>query len=181
MLLESLKQLLENQQFECTLVSSDSNIPIDRLLVFLGTDSKERERIVEIIANQIEIPPEFSHPEAKSPPCNIIFRASLPFKINDLALNQVASLILFINQFLELPGFELNELEGKISYRYVWITHHLQMLDKEDSFLVMTIIGAMMLSLSLYGDMIESLSEGKLTFNDLLSQIVKMAEEGPSS
>ena len=42
--LEKLKQLLEKQQFECTLSPAGATIPIDRLLVYFGTDSKKRER-----------------------------------------------------------------------------------------------------------------------------------------
>lgn len=172
MLLEGVKNILNQQKFECALIPATKNIQVDQLLVFLSLDAKKRERVLEIFSRQQEFIPEQKLPEGVNPPHRLEFRVKLPFKVQDFALNQVASLLHYINPLLDLPGFELNELEGIVSYRYVWIMEPALRTQP----LIMSIVGAIMLNLGLFETTIESLADGKATFNDLLSDIVKMAE-----
>ena len=172
MVLEIIKKKLEAEKFECAINPANSEFPLDRLIVFLALDMKERERMLEIFGGQQQFSPELMLPEAATLPYRLHFRVKLPFKVQDTAQNQVASLLLFLNQLIDLPGFELNELEGQVTYRYVWITE--QTLITQN--LIMSIVGAIMLNLGLFAETIESIADGKVTFNDLLSQIVKMSE-----
>jgi hypothetical protein len=175
MVLNNIKKLLEKEEFDCTFFSATENVPVDRLLVFLGLDKKERERMVEIIAGQQQVSPEFNLPNADSLPYRLHFRVSLPFKVQDSALNQVASLLLFLNQFMDLPGFELNELNGQVIYRYVWVIQPTAI----EPTLLMSILGSIMLNLGMFSDNIESLADGTMSFNELLTQIINIAD--PSS
>lgn len=175
-MLKDICKELEKQDFECLIIPATPEMPVERLLVSIGFDSKSRKRMVEILSVQTEIPSEIASSGHEDTPYRAQFTSVLPFKIEDMALNQVASLVLFINQFLDLPGFELNELEGKISYRYVWMTKRSHC----DRLLVLSIIGGVMLNLTLFADMIESLADGKETFDELLSKIIKMVNEFPS-
>jgi hypothetical protein len=177
MILENIKKILEKEEFECILASPTEQFPINRLLIFLGVDAKERERMLEIIASQQQVSPEFSLPKVVTHPYRLQFRVQLPFKVQDIALNQVASLLLFLNQFIDLPGFELNELEGQVLYRYVWIMQPSLI----DEILIMSIIGAIMLNLGMFSDTIESLTDGKMSFNELLVQIISIANPSSSS
>lgn len=168
MLLSTIKKELDKQEFESTLSSPDAMHPLERLVVSLGPDNKNRTRALEICVFQLVIPKEIANQHAQASPIRVQFKVGLPFKIDDLALNQVASLLLFINPFLELPGFELNELTNVVSYRYIWLLkEHLY-----DSELLGHIMGAIILTLNLFADMIELLADGKATFNDLLEQII---------
>ncbi|MDP1881159.1 MAG: hypothetical protein Q8K60_09505 [Parachlamydiaceae bacterium] len=180
MILNSLKVTLEKNNYECTIIPAGKELPTDQLVIYLGIDGKNREQIASVTTSQIEFPKELKSKE-KLVPHHLHFRVKLPFKIEDLALNQVGSLILFINQFLDLPGFELNELEGVVTYRYVWLTYDTKDVEKEQGPLLLSIIGAILLNLKLFSEMIESLAEGKLTFNDLLEQIVEMGKSVSSS
>lgn len=176
MILNLIKEILEKEDFECTLAQATEQIPLDRLLVFLGLSAKKQERMLEIIASQQQVSPEFTLPKTTALPYRLQFRIQLPFKVQDKALSQVASLLLFLNQFIDLPGFELNELEGQVLYRYVWIIEPSSI----SSTLIMSIIGATMLNLGLFAETIESLADGKMSFNDLLSQIINIAETSSS-
>ena len=178
MVINQIKKILEDNEFDCSLAVESKEIPFEKLLVDFGVDAKEREKVLEIISNPLPFPELNSDLVSSSSavPYRIQFSSSLPFKIQDVALSQVASLILFLNQFIELPGFELNELEGQVIYRYVWINYP----SSVDSPLLMSVIGSIMLNLSLFNDTIESLADGQVTFNDLLSQIVKIAENSSS-
>lgn len=178
MVLDRMKALLEDEEYGCTLAPPTEDLPLERLFVFLGFDDQKRERLLEISATQQPTSPEFSVPNGETLPIRILFKVLLPFKVKNTALNQVASLILFLNQMLDLPGFELNELEGRILYRYVWITHPKSI----DKILLMSIIGGVMLNLGLFAGTIESLADGRMTFNELLEKIVKMSgKSGPSA
>lgn len=175
--LKQIQTILEKEEFTCSLFSADEYIPRDRLLVFLGLDLKKREQLLEVSAAQQPIASEYALPQGVSLPFRIQFRVELPFKIEDLALNQVASLVLFLNQFTELPGFELDELNGKAIYRYVWIINP----EVITATMIMSIMGSIMLNLNLFSETIESLAEGKISFNDLLSQIVEIANRSRST
>lgn len=177
MILDQLKDILEKESFECAVTPPTQKVPFQRLLVVLDLDHKKRERIVEIIANEQKVSSEFALPPLTSLPYRFQFRIDLPFKIQNFALSQVSSLLLFLNQLLDLPGFELNELEGRVSYRYVWIAQAASL----DKFSIMSIMGTIILNLALFADTIESLADGQKTFNDLLAQIIQNVEASRSS
>jgi hypothetical protein len=173
MVLKEIQKILEKEEFICSFSPATEKIPVERLLVFLNLDLKKRERMVEISAAQQQTSPDFLISQPVSLPYRLQFRLSLPFKVEDIALNQVASMLLFLNQFIDLPGFELDELNGQVIYRYVWIIKP----EAIDASLIMSIMGAIMLNLSLFGETIESLAKGEMSFNDLLSHIVTLIEQ----
>lgn len=170
MILESIKKILDSEKFECTLIPAKEAFPLDRLLVFLALDAKKRERSLEIFAIQQQLSPEYLLPKGAAIPFRLQFRSKLPFKVEDRALSQVGSLLLFVNQLIDLPSFELNELEGEVLYRYVWMMEESSITPT----LVMSLFGSIMLNLGLFAGTIESLAEGKITFNELLAQLVKL-------
>lgn len=176
MILEKVKQILEEEKFECTLSPSTAANSADRLLVFLALDQKKREKILEISAGQQQAALKITMPQAEKIPYRVQFTVKLPFKVIDLALSQVASLLHFINQAIDLPGFELNEMDGEIIYRYVWVISPTAIT----AAFIMSIVGSMMLNLSLFTETIETLADGKMSFNDLLAQIVKISENAKS-
>lgn len=171
MVLEQIEKFLEKEQFDCSLVNSSEDVPYDRLLVFLGLDYEKREQILEIIAQE-----QLTDPLVKSSPeesyYRIQFQIPLSFKVEDLALNQVASLILFLNQLVDFPGLELHELNNQVIYRYVWLTKGSGI----DSKLIISITGIIMLLLELFTASIERLALGKSTFNELLEEVIKIAK-----
>lgn len=176
MLLSNIEKILEKNEFTCTHLSAKERPPHDRLLVFLGLDSKKREKLLEIIAIQH---PDSSESVSYSPSpfaTRIQFRFDCPFHVQDIALNQMASLLHFLNQLIDLPGFELDELNGKVIYRHVWIMNPSMI----DPLLIMNILDAIMLNIALFYDSIESVADHTLTFNNILSQIIQITEHSKS-
>lgn len=169
MVVKKIKAILDEQKMESTTPSEDSPFR-NSLLVFLAIDQKKRERILEISADKAPLQPDTMVPQEDELPYSIRFVVKFPFKIEGIALNQVSNLLHFINQSIALPGFELNELEGAVLYRYVWIT--------DDSSIhkmtLMTIISSIMINLALFSETIESLSDGKLSFNDFLLTLTNL-------
>lgn len=172
MILQKIQSLLEAEGVECLLLPATKNLPFDHLKVMLELDDKKRERLLEIVALPQQTQAESTPPQVFNLPDRIQFRVQLPFKVQDLALNQVASLLLFLNQLSDFPGFELDELEGRVTYRYVWISPSTLL----DSPSLMSIISAFMLNLRLFSDTIESLADGQTSFNDLLAQVVHLLD-----
>ena len=172
-MINEIKKILENNQFLCSFPLEDP-IPLrESLDVILGSDYKERELVLAISATQQLPPPEHIEANTTPSPQRVQFWVELPFDVQDAALNQMSNLLHFLNQMIELPGFELDELNGKVIYRYVWIAHP-KMIDES---LIIGITGAILLTLNLLTGTIESLADGSVSFNDLLAQIVQLAKE----
>jgi len=171
MVIQDVKKILDKEQFETEFL--DPSASTERLHVLLGLDSKKRERMLEIFGSQQQMNPDFIIEKSEELPYILQFRTVLPFKVQDMSLSQVASLLLFLNQMGDLPGFELNELEGRVVYRYTWLTVPALI----QSNLVMHIMGAIMLNLALFADTIEEVAQGKISFNDLLQQISNLVKK----
>ena len=171
--LKTIQTILEKEQLVGSIFPAGEDSPIDRLLIFLSVDSKKRERLLEITMTDPLAPPEHLLPQAQSLPCRIQFRLQFPFLVQNNGLNQIASMFLFLNHLAEFPGFELDELNGKIFFRYVWLTQS----NSLEPHLITTIISAILININLFSDSIESLIDGKTSFNDFLSQIVHLNEE----
>lgn len=175
MTLENIKKILEKEEFLCSLSTGTEELPFDHLLVHLGMDGKGREKVLEVVGMLQQIPSEFSLAQSNNAPSRIQFRSLLPFIVTDEALTNVSSLLHFLNQSMDLPGFELNELEGKIYYRYVWITSASQV----DPSSLLSVMGAILLNIRLFSETIETVATGQKTFNELLSEVVQIGK--PSS
>jgi hypothetical protein len=170
-MLNQIQDILEQEKMDCSLYPATEELPIARLLVFLGNDNQKREQILEISAQQQ--PFQLKSEESQAPSDDyyrIQFHFIFPFKAIDMALPQVASLALFLNQSLDFPGLELNELENQISYRYVWLVKQ----NGVDSKLVMTIIGIILFFSDLLAPLLERVANGSATFNDLLKEIIEL-------
>src|SRR5262249_42511673 len=110
--------------------------------------------------------------ESKEPAFfRVQFQVGLPFNIQPSASGQVASLICYLNRLVELPGFEINEIDLQVFYRYVLMYGE----EKFNKKLFISIVGYIMLLIELFGSSLEKIAEGKITFNDLLQQIIDIA------
>lgn len=171
-LLQQIEDVLSQEKVNCHIVDSSKENPQPRLLVFLGNDYQNRERILEITAK-----PQFftglpNRPEQASKEYVYVqFEVSFPFKVVEEALQDTSSLLLFINRMIDLPGLELDELNNRLFYRYVCLSPRLQ----EDSFLYISILGLIMMVLDLFTETIEKIASGQATFNQLLEQMIEIS------
>lgn len=168
-MLNRIQKFLEKEQLECSLHPAIDPAFLDRLLVWVGKDFKEREQIIEITSQ--EQPFHLTTPTSEHY-YRIQFSYLFPFKVEDLAIPQVASLLLFLNQLLDFPGLELNELENQVAYRYVWLTSTKGL----DSLLAVSLIGLIALILDLFTQSIERLADGSTTFNELLEEVIHLTQ-----
>lgn len=171
--LKQFQKALKDEEYDCSLVEATDVIPYERLLVFLGVDDKERERILEITALRQEFFKELIPGESHEPEFfRVQYQIGLPFKIKLDACVQVSSFICYLNRLIELPGFEMDEINLQLSYRYVLMYGE----EKFNKKLFLSIVGLTLLVLELFGSSLEKVASGETTFNELLEQIVHMAQ-----
>lgn len=171
-ILKKIKEELFKAEYESAIEPSSDEIPWERLLLYLGADEKGRERILEITAQQQELGAEISDRELPEM-ARIQFAIELPFEIKDQTYPDISATLLFLNRMLELPGFELDELQGKVLYRYVLLTST-DPLIKE---LYLSIIGIVDIFLNLYSELLEKVALGEMSYDELLAQILKAAQD----
>lgn len=162
-ILTLLKRLLEDQ-WSCSITSPLAKGIGEKLNVSLGEDANGRSRILEITA--------FDQPLAQENYYRIQFVIHFPYQVQMMALNQTASLILFLNQLMPYPGLEMNELNNQLLYRYVWLTKK-STIEKP---IILGLIGIMVMNLNTYSAMIEEVATGRLTFDEILQKIIANVE-----
>ena len=165
-ILALIKRLLEDQ-WNCSITTSLEKSIGEKLSVSIGKDAQDRTRTIEIAAF------DQPFPLAQESYYRIQFVIYLPYQVEALALNQTASLILFLNQLMHYPGLELNELNNQLLYRYVWLTKKSN-IEKP---LILGIISLIVMVLNIYSGMIEEVAKGRLTFDEILQKIISNNEE----
>lgn len=173
MILEKMEQFLAESEFDYTLQHATEEHPLSRLLVFLGESKDHEERILEITAQEQILNQELTAHSPFGRYYKIQFTMTFPFKAKDETLNQVGSLVLFLNQMLDLPGFEVDELYNRISYRYVLMAKE----EGIDNLLVTSLIGVIMMIFDLFTDPIKQVAKGQVSFNDLLEEIATRGKD----
>lgn len=173
-MLQQFQKILADEEYDCSLVKATDEIPYDRLLVFLGVDEKERERILEISSLKQEIMHGFDLGSAKSMEGDIFriqFLVKFPFSVKPEAGSQLSSLICYLNRVIELPGFEMNEIDLQVFYRYVLMYGE----EKFNKKLFVSIVGIIMLLNELFSSTLDNVATGETTFNELLEKIVSIS------
>lgn len=164
--LNNIKKILDENDLDCDVVKISDEDFDTRLLVFLNLDNKDRPRSLEItLLNQDLLPENF---------CNLQFMVILPICSEDHTVADTARAISFINRNIALPGFEFDEIEGHILYRYVVLTDTTTTINEN---YILGIIGNIMSSLDIFGDTIDKITSGEKTFNEMLEEALNIVEE----
>ena len=174
-LLHWFQKILNENKIDCSIIDPTEKIPYPRALISLGVDTKERPKILEVIIQEQEngesvLP---SGKGLKKGLLRIQFQAQLPFSIAKLAVNEVSHLLHFLNRFLELPGFEMSELDDQIFFRYIWFTTKTALTPD----LALSIIGIILMNLDLFALSIENVSSGKKTYSQLLEDMLHSTQQ----
>ena len=158
---------------KCNLVEANEEFPLSQLFVDLGQDKQNRPRTLAITLQEQYFQTLLEHQQMQtdSKYYSIQFDAFFPFEMNVHTSREVASVLLFINRLVDLPGFGMSETENQIYFRYVMLTRE-NCIDKP---LLIGVTGTIMLMMDLFGDIIYEAAVGKMTFNQLLEKIIDSA------
>lgn len=170
--LNRFQSYLDSGELDSTVLSGNEDVPHDRLLIYGGQDYQQRERIIEV-TTQIQQLGQNLGGSSQDEYVRVQFQVTLPFKVEELAARDLSSLLLFLNKLIELPGWEFSELEDRIDYRYVLLTKQ----DGIDENLFNGIIGLILLITQLFTEIIEQVASGKRSFNNLIEEVIKIANK----
>lgn len=164
--LQNLKTILDHEQFDAIWLTTNEKTPCDTLLLYMGHDAKKRERMLEITARRQEMGQGLNSKLHNKECFHLTFSLKLPFVCQDEMLFDLGSTILYLNRLLDLPGFEMNEAEAQPSFRYVLLTE--APLEKQ---ILLAITGMISLYISGYSELLEKVSSGEKTFNQILESV----------
>ena len=169
-ILKNLENMLHEEGLDCTYTGDSEDSPFEFLMVFLGNDPKGREKILQISAQNQELAQSLRTEPIELPEmARVQFQILFPFQIVETSSREVGSLVCFLNGILDLPGIEMNEAEGNVYYRYILLA----IREDLNKHLILSIIGIIMLTMEIYADLIEQVSKGEITFNEVLEKVIQ--------
>jgi len=171
--LKKFQSYLDPSELDSAVIEGSQETPHDRLLIYGGQDYKQRERIIEVTSQIQQLGQNLGPSNTQNDYLRVQFQVTLPFKVEELAGRDVASLLLFLNKLMELPGWEFNELEDQINYRYVLLSKS----DGIDENLFAGLVGLILLICQLFTEVIEQIVSGKKSFNELMEEVLKIANK----
>lgn len=165
--LKSLESFLNKEGYRSLLLESTEESVYPKLALFVGVDSRERERMIEVIMkDQMGTNPQSHKPEF-GPYSALHFQFAFPFRANDLTLVDTARLVSFLNRNFELPGLEYDEISGSLCYRHIMLVNK----NSVDMGSMTITIGMIMLFIELFSDPVEQVASGTTTMNELLETV----------
>lgn len=169
--LKYLQTLLEGEELDTQIVEKEDVLQ-SFLSVFLGTDQQQRGYWMNLrVIPQFIMDETTVVEEGDMTPTyyTLTFTMDFPFKTKVSSVANVARLVAFLNSSVHMPGFEFSEVDLQVSYRYVWMGHTGCFKKK----VLLGILGNTFLIKQMYGEVLEKVSVGKLTMNEVLEDVVE--------
>jgi hypothetical protein len=173
--LAGLKTYFSSHGFDCEILEKSAEFETEQLIVALGPDEKGRDLVLSVRSSALPIDQkQFSSSkeavEGSTKSYNFLqFACCLPFKVQESALWEMARMILLLNKGLELPGFELSEVDGIVYYRYV-----LPVVDNHvEETLLICLFGTIDFLVKGFTDKLEQIATGAKTAQQLVEESQK--------
>lgn len=171
-LLKSIQETLDEEEFDCCFQGAREAEGKDLVLVSLGEDSLGRNHELQISC--VDHPADESLLSGEQlPHVAVTFSTTFLIDFNPKTIYETARFLSFLNTIVDIPGFELNELDNCIRYRYVF----LGLPGGLDLYLLLTIVGVHMFAVNKILPFIESIVKEEVSFEDVLTLIIKQFEE----
>lgn len=171
-MLKEIHQLLIEIDQPSLLLEGDDQEPYDRLLVTLEAPQKGESNVLTIT----EFPQFLKEVAQQEWEDHLLqFQFILPVEISPHTFNQVSSSLHFFNRLLHCPGFELDELNSQIVYRYCWFINQKGLTP----LLLQGVIGNLKLCYHLFLPYIKEIAQGKYTLEDILQQVLALTKKNP--
>lgn len=164
-ILQTVKEELIQEGLDCV-IQTDQDSPWTRLLIYSGEDQEKRTQLITITVQAKGGNPMLLK-ETGHDCVSFQLDACFPFTVDDYSMSDVAQFLHFLNFQIEIPGFCLNYIDNTIIYRYVLLTEN-QHIPKK---ILMSLIGISMLFQDFFGQTLERLAKGKVSFIDLMKEI----------
>jgi hypothetical protein len=164
-ILQTVKEELIQEGLDCV-IHTDQDSPRTRLLIYSGEDQQKRAQLITITVQAKSGNPLLLK-ETGHDCVSFQLDACFPFTVDDYSMSDVAQFLHFLNFQIEIPGFCLNYIDNTILYRYVLLSENHHIPKK----ILMSLIGISMLFQDFFGQTLERLAKGKVSFIDLMKEI----------
>jgi len=92
-MLERFQKVYEEEDYSCVFIPQHEENPLDLLLVFIGSDYKQREQHLQITSQEQELAQSIAKNPVQGHYFRVQFSFSFPFKVETAALLQISSLL----------------------------------------------------------------------------------------
>jgi hypothetical protein len=173
MILHHISSLLKDTFLDCSYLPASDIEPTDHLIVTTEIAHKKKRKVIKISAFEQQFDPSLLKKPLSDLYYRIHFSYDFPDEVSALALNEMASMLLFLNQIIDWPGFQLDELNNSISYRFNWLVKNSAI----DTIQLTIILGNILLILDMFNESIQQIASGQSTFNELLKSIADFGKQ----
>ncbi|HEV8052027.1 MAG TPA: hypothetical protein VGP47_05995 [Parachlamydiaceae bacterium] len=170
-ILQTVKEDLVQEGLDC-MVLADKDAFQTKLLIYSGEDQEKRMRLIEVKV-QAKSGNPLQLKETGQDCVAFQLDAFFPFTVDDLSMSDVAQFLHFLNLQIEIPGFYLNHIDNTIVYRYVLLAED-QHIPKR---ILLSLIGIAMMLQDVFGQTLERLSLGQVSFVELMEEIQSVMEK----
>ncbi|MBA2367439.1 MAG: hypothetical protein H0V82_00260 [Candidatus Protochlamydia sp.] len=178
--LEEIKILLESKLFKCEVLAPSEQMPLDQLVVSLDPDYLNQPRllIIRSTPRDLSVNDELiGITSEKRKYCEIHLIAGLPFQIGESYIADTARFILLLNKGMELPGFELSEVDRLIFFRHAFVVPENDL----DERILFSLVGMVQVLLEAFSESLEAVAIGKQSLRETLDQVQQMINAGIGS
>lgn len=163
-ILNDLHEMLNRHNLLTTLLPPTPEFSQERLVIAFDKD------ILEITVHPEFMEGVFTKENVKDSYHLVQFQIVLLVDISPETFNQLSTSLHFFNRLILCPGFELDELNDRVVYRYNWFVKK----NGIDSFLLMQVVQNMQLCFSLFSPYITGIAKGEYTLEDILEKVVEL-------
>lgn len=167
--LDNLLYLLKKEEFDCILVESADPVPHEKVVVSLGKGSGDIPQFLDIYYSEQPAGPLSTKGFTYK---TYTFSTRYSLEYNSDTVYETARFVNLLNTLVEIPGFEINELEQLIRYRYIFLSS--AEIEKE---LLLTIVGMHIFAVDMVLPLIDSIVSGKASFEDILDIVISQFKE----
>ncbi len=169
--LNSLQTFLNTQNISSRLIEKTAEIPLDRLVLTLGTDEKNRPQNLDLYVVEKEL--ASLTPDKKGGKAIFLhLRHVLPFTLQDQAIAEMARYMLFINKGLEYEGFGMSEVDRIVYFRH---DLHCSLRQVSDEVL-MGLLGYILLIIDAFGPKLEKIAHLQKTFVETVNETLELKD-----
>lgn len=173
--LNDIKSLLEKTDFTCEILPASDKIPINQLVAGLGPDTENRVRFLIIRTAEQDLSSHDALLGITAPIRRyqeIQLLSVLPFQVNAENIPDTARLILLLNKGMELPGFELSEVDGIVLFRHAFVVPE----DALDERILLSLVGMIQMLLDAFTELLEDVATGAQSLQEALEIARQMPE-----
>lgn len=163
-ILQTVREELIKEGLDCV-IHSEKDVRT-RLLIYSGVDQQKRTQLITLTVQAKDGDPLLLKQTGHD--CvSFQLDACFPFIVDDFSMSDVAQFLHFLNFQVEIPGFYLNYIDNTILYRYVLLSENHHIPKK----ILLSLIGISMLFQDMFGQTLERLGKGQVSFVDLMKEI----------